>query len=107
MTQRVAWEGGALDVRVLAGWDERLVGLLGTDATAGPVLLVGCRSIHTLGMSYPIDVAFVDGAGRVALARRALPPGRLLGCRAARHVLERPAEAGAWPEAGDVLVALR
>jgi len=106
-TLSVGWGGaGALDVRVLASWPERLVGLLGTDGTAGAVLLVGCSSIHTFGMSYPIDVAFVDGAGRVVLARRALDPGRLLGCRGARHAMERPAAAGEWPGEGDVLVAL-
>ncbi|MBR3316722.1 MAG: DUF192 domain-containing protein [Atopobiaceae bacterium] len=86
------------------GW-ERLVGLLGTDARARPVALVGCSSIHTLGMRYAIDVAFVSGDGHVLASCRAVPPARLVGARGATYVLERPTTKSPWPAVGDRLFA--
>ena len=35
-------------------------GLLGRDGVDGALLLRPCRSVHTLGMRFPIDVAFCD-----------------------------------------------
>jgi len=73
----------------------RAVGLLFTpDLADGEALwLPGCRSVHTLGMRAPIDVAFVDGDGRVLAVRHALRPGRAAGRRAARAAVEAPAGA--------------
>jgi uncharacterized membrane protein (UPF0127 family) len=68
-------------------------GLLGRDGIAGALLLPGARSVHTLGMRFPIDVAHLDREFRV-LAVRTMPPGRIGRPRLrARSVLE--AEAGA------------
>jgi uncharacterized membrane protein (UPF0127 family) len=40
-------------------------------------LLIGpCRAVHTLGMGYPIDVAFLDEAGTVVATYPALEPNR-------------------------------
>lgn len=87
--------------RVLTSWPERLRGLLGTGGDADAVLIARCRSIHTFGMRYAIDVAFLREDGVVADVRRALPPGRLASCRRASCVLERPASDEMWPEAGE------
>ena len=87
------WSG---DVRVLDTFGQRLRGLLGTNASALPVLICRCSSIHTVGMGYPIDVAFVDGRGVVCGVRRGLVPGRVASCRGARCVLERPSRSGMW-----------
>ena len=38
----------------------RLVGLLGRDQFEGALLLRPSRSVHTIGMRFPIDVAFCD-----------------------------------------------
>jgi uncharacterized protein len=35
-------------------------GLLGRDGIDGALLLQPCRSVHTLGMRFPIDVAWCD-----------------------------------------------
>jgi hypothetical protein len=35
-------------------------GLLGRDGVDGALLLRPCRSVHTVGMRFPIDVAFCD-----------------------------------------------
>ena len=87
------WSG---DVRVLDTFGRRLRGLLGTSARAPPVLIGRCSSIHTVGMGYPIDVAFVDGRGIVCRVQRGLVPGRVSSCRGARYVLERPSRDGVW-----------
>lgn len=47
-----------------------------------------CRSVHTFGMRFPIDVAFLDEAGRVIRVERAVGPRRVLLCRGAFAVLE-------------------
>ncbi len=100
-------EWGSVSVRVLRRWWERARGLLGTwrhGAGAVPVLLLGCSSVHTFGMRYAIDVSMADEAGRVLASWRALPPGRVVWARGARHVLERPSSAGPWPGPGDQIV---
>lgn len=57
------------------------------------LLLPRCRSVHTFGMRFPLDVAFLDPEGRVVRLVRGVPPRRVAGCRLARHVLETPAGA--------------
>ena|SRR2546425_6531119 len=54
-------------------------GLLGRDHLpfGDCVLLRRCRSVHTIGMRFPIDVGFLDGRGEVLAVREAVPPGRL------------------------------
>ena len=44
---------------------ERRRGLLGRDGLDGALLLRPARSVHTLGMRFPIDVAFCDADLRV------------------------------------------
>ena len=74
----------------------RLLGLAHLSAeAAGPGLLVPrCRSIHTYGMRFPLDVAFLDAAGSVIRRQHAVPPRRVLACRGAAAVVETPAAAG-------------
>jgi uncharacterized protein len=80
-------------------------GLLGRDGVDGALLLRPCRSVHTVGMRFPIDVAFCDGDLRV-LRVVTMPRHRLsrLVWRS-RAVVE--AEAGAFArwglQAGDRL----
>jgi uncharacterized membrane protein (UPF0127 family) len=44
---------------------ERTRGLLGRSAFEGALLLRPARSVHTFGMRFPIDVAFLDEEMRV------------------------------------------
>ncbi len=56
-------EGEVLAALEVAGsFGERLRGLLGRDReeVEGALLLSPARSVHTLGMRFPIDVAFCD-----------------------------------------------
>jgi len=70
-------------------WD-RLRGLLGRPALgAGEGLLIDpCRTVHTFGMRYPLDLAFLDRDGRVRKLAYGVVPGRLAGSRAAHATLE-------------------
>jgi uncharacterized membrane protein (UPF0127 family) len=60
----VAWllrDGEVLASLEVAGSRRaRSRGLLGRDGVEGALLLRPCRSVHTVGMRFPIDVAFCD-----------------------------------------------
>ena len=72
----------------------RMRGLLGREEFAGALLLRPARSVHTLRMRFPIDVAFLD-ADLVVLRAMTMVPWRVtLPVLGARAVLE--AEAGAF-----------
>jgi hypothetical protein len=55
---------------------ERTRGLLGRDSVGGAIVLRPCRQIHTLGMRFPIDVAFCSPEG-VVLRVATLAPWRI------------------------------
>ncbi len=86
----------------------RARGLLGTHSLAPGegMWLKPCRNVHTMGMRYPIDLAFLDHRFRVVRTVENLPPARIspLVWRA-RSVVELPAgrlrETGTEP--GDIL----
>lgn len=72
----------------------RRKGLLGRDGIEGAILLQPARSVHTLGMRFPIDVAHLDEE-LVVLRVVTMRPWRIgPPVRAARSVLE--AEAGSF-----------
>jgi uncharacterized membrane protein (UPF0127 family) len=70
-------------------WD-RTRGLLGRPPLqSGEGLLIDdCRLVHTVGMGYPLDLAFLDRGGRVRKLVKALAPLRMAGSLAARTTLE-------------------
>ena len=51
-------------------------GLLGRDSFEGALLIVPARSVHTIGMRFPIDVAWLD-ADLTVLRTACLPPRRM------------------------------
>jgi len=67
-------------------------GLLGRDSIDGALLLKPAMSVHTVGMRFAIDVAYVDHSLRVLDVVRAMPPWRVGRPRVrARGVLEAAA----------------
>ena len=75
------------------GWLSRLRGLLGRpEPQPGEgLLLVPCRSVHMIGMRYPIDVAFLGPDRRVLSVHPRLRPGaHTAGSSGARYALELP-----------------
>ncbi|MEX2660168.1 MAG: DUF192 domain-containing protein [Acidimicrobiales bacterium] len=81
-------------LEVADGTAGRVCGLLGRDSLDGALLLRPAASVHTLGMRFPIDVAYCD-TDLVVLDVCRMAPWRFgLPRRAARAVVE--AEAGAF-----------
>jgi hypothetical protein len=80
-------------VPVAATRRARLLGLaLLAREAAGPGLLIPrCRSVHTFGMRFRLDVVFLDGAMNPVSVRRRVPPRRIALEHRARAVLELPA----------------
>ncbi len=70
----------------------RLLGLalLSRERAGAGLLIPRCRSVHTLGMRFRLDLLFFDAAGRVIEIRRNVPPIRLVRCPPADAVLELP-----------------
>ncbi len=94
----MAWlvrDGDVLaSVEVAGSRAARRKGLLGRDGVEGALLLTPARSVHTLGMRFDIDVAFIDRDGVVRRTVR-MPRNRVgWPCWSARSVVE--AEAGAF-----------
>ena len=88
---------GGLEVPVAVGFRARLLGLAWLERReAGPGLLIPrCRSVHTFGMRFALDVFFLDRDGDVLASRPAVPPRRLIWAQSgAVAVLELAAAGG-------------
>ncbi len=99
-------ELGGMRFVLATGLLARARGLLGTRANWGCgmriLVILPCRSVHTFGMRYPLDIAFCNRHGMVLRSERNVLPGRLLSCRKAAFVLERPySSKEAWPRVSD------
>ena len=68
----------------------RLLGLAFLDElpSGHALFLPACRSIHTFGMRFAIDVAFIDREALTIRIERHVPPRRVLICRPAFAVVE-------------------
>ena len=74
----------------------RLLGLMGLRALDRDeaLLLPRCKSIHTFGMRFALDLVWLDAAGRVLRRDAAVAPGRVRCCPRAHAVVEAPAGSG-------------
>ncbi|HSR15563.1 MAG TPA: DUF192 domain-containing protein [Gemmatimonadales bacterium] len=80
-------------VTLATRWLERARGLLLRPRLGNEegILIRPCRSVHMFGMTYPIDVAFLDAGGEVVATYPGLRPGRLTRYhRGASAALELP-----------------
>ncbi len=88
------------DGRVLASAETadsaaaRARGLLGRDGTPGVLLIKQCRWVHTLGMRFDLDVAYLDKTGTVVKVQRLKRHRMAMPVPSACQVIE--AEAGAF-----------
>ncbi|MDO8305306.1 DUF192 domain-containing protein [Herminiimonas sp.] len=96
----------------VSAW-ERTRGLLGRPPLqAGEGMLIrDCRLVHTLGMAYALDLAFLDRNGQVKKLVHGVLPTRLSGSLQAQQTLElapgtlakitlKKGDVLAWREAG-------
>jgi uncharacterized membrane protein (UPF0127 family) len=74
---------------------ERRRGLLGRDGMplGSALVITRCNAVHTIGMRFAIDVAFVDSKGRVRKIVEDLQPWRIAVSPLATTVIEFPAGA--------------
>ena len=81
------------EIAVADTWFGRLRGFLGRRAPrrGQGLLLSPCNAIHTYGMTFAVDVVFLDSEGQVLELAPALKPGRVSKRVAeGRYVLELP-----------------
>lgn len=84
---------GSANVPVAEGFLPRLLGLafLDRDAAQPGLLIPRCGSVHTFGMRFRLDLAFLDRSGYPIRVARSVPAGRIVAERDAVAVLEVPA----------------
>src|SRR5512133_707915 len=84
------------EVAVARGMRARLLGLalLPREHAGAGLLIPRCRSVHTFGMRFALDLVFLDADGGSLCEARGVPPRRIVRCGAAAAVLELPAGMG-------------
>lgn len=96
-------QGLSIEVTLLHTWGQRARGLLGTkrgDASVPTVLLSPCSSIHTWGMKYDLNLAFLDKQGNVLCTKLSIKPCHMVWIRGTHQILERPSSEASWLETG-------
>jgi uncharacterized protein len=78
-------------VRRADAWRTRLRGLAWRRGTEHALYFPRCRSVHTIGMLFALDLIWVDDLGETVRVDRAVAPLRVRSCRAAFGVIECPA----------------
>jgi len=87
---------GGLRLAEATGARARLLGLarLRTLPRGRALRIPRCRSVHTFGMRFPLDLVWLDGHGAVVGLSRGVAPRRVVSCRRARSVIEARAGEG-------------
>jgi uncharacterized protein len=75
-------------VRRADSFGTRLRGLALRRAAAQALYLPRCRSVHTIGMRFALDLIWVDADGDTVRIDRAVGPWRTRSCREAFGVIE-------------------
>src|SRR3954464_7020388 len=78
-----------MEIRVARSPWSRLVGLAFRPAAPDTALLLPrCRSVHTFGMRFALDLVWLDARGRVIAVEEGVPPWRVRGRGDAAAVVE-------------------
>ncbi|HUR85966.1 MAG TPA: DUF192 domain-containing protein [Solirubrobacteraceae bacterium] len=85
-----------LTLLVAGGRRSRALGLARLDALSPDhaLLIEPCRSVHTAGMRFALDLVWLDGRGVVVRVDRGVAPRRMRTCLRARAVVEVAAGGG-------------
>ena len=78
-------------IRTAETFRERLVGLALRPRADHALLLPRCRSVHTFGMRFALDLHWLGPEGEVIRVDRGVRPWRVRSCRDAVAVVEHPA----------------
>lgn len=79
-----------LKVIIADSFRRRLRGLAFRRRADHALLIPNCRSVHTFGMRFALDLYWLAGDGTTVRVDRAVPPWRVRTCREACAVLEWP-----------------
>jgi hypothetical protein len=80
-----------VDIRIATGFRERLIGLaFRRSPPPWALLFPRCRSVHTVGMRFALDLVWLDADGSVARIDLHVRPWRFRACAGASAVLEIP-----------------
>jgi len=84
---------GELEVPIATGFLARFLGLahLEREEAGAGLLIPRCRSVHTFGMRFALDLVFFDEDLSPIDVRLRVPPRRVARARRAAMVLELPA----------------
>lgn len=83
-----------VSTRVARSFSERLIGLAWRRIPRVDALLIPrCRSVHTIGMRFPLDLFWIDSNGEIIRVDRGVRPWRARLCRGASGVIEAPSPA--------------
>ncbi|MCL2605952.1 MAG: DUF192 domain-containing protein [Coriobacteriia bacterium] len=97
-----------MKVKTVTSYYARMRGLLGTSQHQldfDVLHLVPCKGVHTYGMKYSLDLAFLDKQGEVIASRRGVLPNKLcMSPKGTQSVLERPAGKQPWLSRGDYIL---
>jgi uncharacterized membrane protein (UPF0127 family) len=87
-------------------FSQRLKGLLGFDKKTARILFFpSCRSIHTIGVKYPLDVFFLSSDSTVIAIKKSMKSHKLCSNKKADSVLEIPSHMNKWNICvGDTLI---
>lgn len=95
-----AIEMEGLPVRMLETFRDKALGLLRSGKHSPAAALMRCSSVHTFGMKYPLDLAFIDRDGHVLRICQNVKPGDIRSKFGSWAVLERPASRRTWLRQG-------
>lgn len=89
-TKTIHFNNVILEVTIANQFFTRLRGLLfKTPLKQQEALLISpCKSVHTIGMYYAIDVVFLSADYRVLKIVERCVPRRMASCKQAKHTLE-------------------
>lgn len=82
---------------------KRMRGMLFRDPDEVTRVLVPCHDVHTFGMNYPLDIAFIDESGTVLEVHKNVGVRRRIRNSRAAMVAERFSKEGDWLNVGDTI----
>jgi uncharacterized membrane protein (UPF0127 family) len=87
---------GGLTLLIAGDRRSRMLGLARLPGLAPDqaLLIERCRSVHTAGMRFALDLVWLDGSGALVRLDHAVAPRRVRTCLRARSVVETAAGCG-------------